>query len=164
MDFDDVLNLEEQFYQDGFAYGQAQSALTSFKEGKEYGLQTAFQKYLLVGQIQGLFDILELTHIELSTQAANNIKQIKEFLTQITYDNDYGNVINTEKIITKIRNKMRVLVNLIPELDKKSCNLSNMDELSRFIGGLEGENGNGNGKNSGTTGTGIGALTDDGMW
>lgn len=96
---------------------------------------------------------------ELSTQANNNIAQIKELLSQITYDNDYGNVINTEKAITKIRNKIRVLINLLP-IDKKSLNLNVMDGISRLMGGLVVEEG----KKSIPNGPSIGGLTDEGMW
>ncbi|ODQ59370.1 hypothetical protein WICANDRAFT_44830, partial [Wickerhamomyces anomalus NRRL Y-366-8] len=111
MDFDEVLNLEEQFYKEGFEEGQAESTKKSFLEGKEYGLQAAFQKYVFVGQVQGIVDLLvEGFGGELSGQAKSQLDQIVVLIDSIKTDNDYGNVVESEKIITKIRNKVRILM------------------------------------------------------
>lgn len=37
MDFDNLLNLEEQYYQEGFLEGQNENIKQSFLEGKQYG-------------------------------------------------------------------------------------------------------------------------------
>ncbi|CAM9019516.1 unnamed protein product [Wickerhamomyces anomalus] len=154
MDFDEVLNLEEQFYKEGFEEGQAESTKKSFLEGKEYGLQAAFQKYVFVGQVQGIVDLLvEGFGGELSGQAKSQLDQIVVLIDSIKTDNDYGNVVESEKIITKIRNKVRILMNLLGT--KKQLSLNALDDVASTITGLKEDK-------SQTT---IGNLTnDEGMW
>ncbi|KAH3680135.1 hypothetical protein WICMUC_000536 [Wickerhamomyces mucosus] len=145
----------QRFYQEGFEEGQAESTNASFREGKEYGLQTGFQKYLIIGQLKGILHAIDKgVGDDLSPQAIIQISQIKLLINQIKIDNEYGNVIETEKILVKIRNKLRVLTNALPS-DKKDFNLQNIDFMGRLISGLEVEKSN---KPS------IGNLNDDGMW
>lgn len=56
IDTDEVLNVEEEYYQKGFREGQEQSTRQQEMEGKEYGYQTGFQRFLIVGYIDGLVE------------------------------------------------------------------------------------------------------------
>ena len=109
---------------------------------------------MFAGQVQGIVDLLaEGFGGELSGQAKSQLDQIVVLIDSIKTDNDYGNVIESEKIITKIRNKVRILMNLLG--NKKQLSLNAIDDVASTITGLKEDK-------SQTT---IGNLTnDEGMW
>ncbi|KAK1756854.1 hypothetical protein QBC47DRAFT_377841 [Echria macrotheca] len=51
--FEDVLNLEEQFYQDGYKQGQADGVKAGRIEGRSLGLEKGFQKFVESGRLYG---------------------------------------------------------------------------------------------------------------
>lgn len=51
--FEDVLNLEEQFYQDGYKQGQEDGARAGLIEGRSLGLEKGFQKFIESGRLYG---------------------------------------------------------------------------------------------------------------
>ncbi|ODV72434.1 ribosome biosynthesis protein LTO1, partial [Cyberlindnera jadinii NRRL Y-1542] len=106
MDFDEVNTLEEQFYNEGFKEGQEASVKESLKEGKEYGLQTGFQRFLLVGQVTALVDHMESVY---GVDCGTHMAQLRELVESINFDNDYNTVVAMDKLISKIRNKVRIL-------------------------------------------------------
>lgn len=59
MDFDGLLTLEEQYYQDGYREGQNENLKQNFLEGKQFGLQVGFQRFIILGQMKGLCDVLD---------------------------------------------------------------------------------------------------------
>lgn len=54
LDIDEVLNLEEEQYSIGYKEGQEQATKEQYLEGKQYGYQTGFQRFLIVGIVKGL--------------------------------------------------------------------------------------------------------------
>lgn len=51
--FDDVLNLEEQYYQEGYAEGLRDGVEAGKIEGRSVGLKSGFEKFLEAGRLQG---------------------------------------------------------------------------------------------------------------
>ncbi|KAK5660096.1 hypothetical protein OQA88_13565 [Cercophora sp. LCS_1] len=51
--FDDLLNLEEQFYQDGYRQGQEDGVRAGRIEGRSLGLEKGFQKFFESGRLYG---------------------------------------------------------------------------------------------------------------
>ena len=51
--FEDVLNLEEQFYQAGYKQGQADGVRAGRTEGRQLGLEKGFQKFVESGRLCG---------------------------------------------------------------------------------------------------------------
>jgi hypothetical protein len=51
--FDEVLYLEEQFYEDGFQQGLADGAKAGRIEGRTFGLEKGFEKYVESGRLYG---------------------------------------------------------------------------------------------------------------
>lgn len=49
--FDDILNLEERFYQDGYDQGVADGAQAGRIEGRSFGMQKGFEKFLESGRL-----------------------------------------------------------------------------------------------------------------
>ncbi|GME74001.1 unnamed protein product [Ambrosiozyma monospora] len=53
-DLDKLINLEEQYYEDGYKEGQLEGIRKQFQEGKELGIQTGFQRFIIIGQLRVL--------------------------------------------------------------------------------------------------------------
>ncbi|KAL7623293.1 hypothetical protein AAE478_006974 [Parahypoxylon ruwenzoriense] len=51
--FDDVLNLEEQYYKEGYEQGYSDGAEAGRIEGRSVGLKKGFEKFLEAGRLQG---------------------------------------------------------------------------------------------------------------
>lgn len=51
--FEDVLNLEDQFYQDGFKQGQADGVKSGRIEGRSLGLEKGFGKFVESSRLHG---------------------------------------------------------------------------------------------------------------
>lgn len=51
--FEDILNLEEQFYQEGYKQGQEDGAAAGRSEGRSLGLEKGFQKFAEAGVLFG---------------------------------------------------------------------------------------------------------------
>lgn len=133
IDTDEVLNLEQEYYQKGFEEGEAQGIREQFLEGKQYGYQTGFQKYLIVGYIQGLLDnwktdIENYSHIN---GFVNHINQLEKYLKDIPMDNEELHVEEFDRIVHKARNKLRVVTTIAKEAWKSNL----LDEIIRRVGG-----------------------------
>ena len=51
--FDSLLDLEEQYYNEGFQLGTADGTRAGHVEGRLFGLEKGFEKYLEMGRLQG---------------------------------------------------------------------------------------------------------------
>ncbi|QPH05467.1 hypothetical protein C2857_003267 [Epichloe festucae Fl1] len=49
--FDDILNLEQNFYQRGYSQGLADGAKAGRLEGRQFGMQKGFEKFLESGRL-----------------------------------------------------------------------------------------------------------------
>ncbi|CCF58036.1 hypothetical protein KAFR_0D03880 [Kazachstania africana CBS 2517] len=138
MDFDELLNLEEQYYQEGFKEGQEQNLENNFLEGKQFGLQVGFQRFVLLGHMLGLCDFLESLNMA-STNLTKNIATIRELIEGIDMSNDEEEVENLEKTIVKLKNKFRTILLLfqrqMKQAKKKPLTFDDIEDLSRVIGG-----------------------------
>lgn len=128
-----ILNLEEQYYREGYLEGQAESTKRQYKEGKEYGYQTGFQRFLVLGYIKGLVEYWEknLDKYEASESIRHHIDQTWILIKLVDLSNDDEAVKRYEKSILKIRNKARILASLCKEQHK----LSHIDTIIREVGG-----------------------------
>ncbi|KAI6092220.1 DUF1715-domain-containing protein [Hypoxylon rubiginosum] len=52
-DFDDVFNLEEKYYKEGYDEGYRDGAQAGIIEGRSVGLKKGFEKFLEAGRLQG---------------------------------------------------------------------------------------------------------------
>lgn len=125
-----VLTSTLRFYNEGFKEGQEASVKESLKEGKEYGLQTGFQRFLLVGQVKALVDHMESVY---GVDCGTHMAQLRELVESINFDNDYNTVVAMDKLISKIRNKVRILSSSV--IDRK-ITLQQLEEVADVITGL----------------------------
>ncbi|CAK1362831.1 unnamed protein product [Cercospora beticola] len=51
--FEDVLNLEDRYYQEGYDLGVADGAKSGRIEGRTFGLEKGFEKFLEMGKLNG---------------------------------------------------------------------------------------------------------------
>jgi hypothetical protein len=135
-DMDKILNLEEEYYRQGYEEGQDFSTKQQYNEGKEYGYQTGFQRFLIIGYIEGLVKYWQ-TNIEKyekgieNKSLRNHISQLSELVQNPPTTNGMEEVKEFEKRITKGRNKLRVIANICKELWK----VNKLDSLMKEIGG-----------------------------
>ncbi|GEQ71876.1 hypothetical protein JCM33374_g5562 [Metschnikowia sp. JCM 33374] len=131
LSLDAALDLEETFYEKGFQEGHDHSVREQFLEGKIYGLQTGFQRFIIVGYLQGLLEEWSKPEQSQSTSLKTHLEQLRRFLTEISFSNDDHAVAQYEKSITSARNKARV----IAAITKTSDKISRLDGLIKEIGG-----------------------------
>lgn len=125
---DGVLDLENEFYEKGYKDGQRQITREQNLEGRIYGLQTGFQRFLVVGYIQGLIDEwakLDQKNISL------HLSQLQKLIDSIPMSNGDVEVEQYETAVTKARNKVRVVANITKTNDK----IARLDDLIKEIGG-----------------------------
>lgn len=128
VNLDDVLNLEEEFYSKGYQEGQEKTASEQFLEGKVYGLQTGFQRFLVVGYIKGLVDEWE----KLPEKAVQlHLKQLRSYVDDMSVSNDDKAVEQYEKKVLLARNKVRVIANITKTSDK----VAKLDSLIKEVTG-----------------------------
>lgn len=132
IDTDEILNLEQKYYQQGYEDGVAQSTKEQLFEGKEYGYQTGFQRFLIVGYIQGLVEYWKKNIDKYDNKSlASHLEQLNKLVVDIPTENGDEQVEEYEKRINKARNKLRV----IASLTKESWKISNLDDLMKQVGG-----------------------------
>lgn len=129
---DFVLNLEQDFYDQGFKQGQQESTKLQYLEGKVFGYQTGFQRFLIVGYIAGLVEYWQ-TNIEKYNIGSldDHLENAQNLLNQISLTNNEKDVTNYEKVLVKLRNKLRIISNLVKEQEK----FKNVNQLIKEIGG-----------------------------
>lgn len=125
---DGALNLENEFYERGYRDGQNQLTREQNLEGRIYGLQTGFQRFLVVGYIQGLIE--EWVCLD-QRNISTHLSQLKKLIDSIPLTNGDLEVEQYEIAITKARNKVRVVANITRTNEK----IAKLDTLIKEIGG-----------------------------
>ncbi|CUS24342.1 LAQU0S15e02344g1_1 [Lachancea quebecensis] len=140
MDFDEILDLEEQFYREGFEEGRHENLTHNYLEGKQYGLQVGFQRYILLGLIEGICHVVKSQKI--SPAAYKNACLILDMVSEISLGNDEISVQAYEGNIVKVRNKFRLLLlalsRRVKERDQQSSHdlsFQAVEKMSKLVAG-----------------------------
>ncbi|KAH3660169.1 hypothetical protein OGAPHI_007374 [Ogataea philodendri] len=112
IDFDSVLNLESQYYHEGFLEGQLEGAKQQFVEGKQLGIQTGFQRFLVIGYYKKLVALW--------------ITQTKQKLQQGVTTDDSGKPRDYEKILKSLTD-LQMLIDTLFENGLARTTNSDMD-------------------------------------
>ncbi|KAI5962586.1 uncharacterized protein KGF55_003662 [Candida pseudojiufengensis] len=132
---DDTLNLEKKFYNLGYQEGIQQSTREQYLEGKQFGYQTGFQRFLIVGYIKGLINDwnsnLKKYESNQQQQIQNHLTQLTNFVNNITLINSDSEVEKFEKNLSKSKRKLRIIVGIT----KEHWKIENLDELINKVGG-----------------------------
>ncbi|WLF78896.1 hypothetical protein PVL30_002643 [Lodderomyces elongisporus] len=135
IDFDDILNPEDEYYQQGYKEGQEQSARQQLHEGKQFGYQTGYQRFLIVGYIQQLVDDWERSgagdKYDNWTQLQMHISSLRDLIGGIKTSNEDDDVAVYESNLKKARNKLRVIVGMTREFWK----INTLDKIVEEVGG-----------------------------
>lgn len=130
-EIDKVLDLEEQYYNEGLAEGKSQPTYHQYIEGKEYGYQTGFQRFLVIGYMKETAKIWRKqdgNSIEKSMDT--HLRQL-EALLDVPMTNGDAEVAVYEKNVAKARNKLRV----IATIRKDQARIAKLDQLVDEVGG-----------------------------
>lgn len=95
LDFDDVLNIEEEYYQNGFNDALLKGSDHSKRDGKVFGIQTGFQRFILLGALKNMNEIILQNNIN-NTNINNN--------TQI-------NDLKLEKLLVSLKSIHQLILN-----------------------------------------------------
>lgn len=138
MDVDELLFLEEQFYEEGYQEGRNENLKNNLLEGKEFGLQVGFQRFVLLGQMLGLCDVLESFELK-NKSFTKNVATIRELINTVQFNNEEENVEGLEKTLIKLKNKYRLILlafqREFKSTDRKPLNFDMFEDLARAIAG-----------------------------
>lgn len=129
LSLDGALDLEEELYSAGYEEGEAAATNEQYLEGKIYGLQTGFQRFLIVGYLDGLLHEWRLQ--DTKDQIKSHLDQLEKLLNSITNDNSDQSVALYERTLNAARNKVRI----IASITKNNIKISTLDTLVREVGG-----------------------------
>lgn len=126
--FDSLLNLEEQYYDEGYAQGTTDGHQAGLIEGRIFGLERGFEKFLEIGKLQGRTAvwnsrIADPKYSNTSSQslqitnprAQKTVQQLRLILTNVPYKNDDDAVDEVEETLKKARVKARMVERMIGE-------------------------------------------------
>lgn len=130
LNLDDTLDFENDLYSKGYEEGVEAATNEQFLEGKIYGLQTGFQRFLIVGYIEGLLQEWRLQNNE-NKQLQLQLDQLSKLLEGIQIGNSDHSVAMYEKAVLAARNKVRVIASLTKTTDK----VAGIDRLMQEVGG-----------------------------
>lgn len=135
---DELLNLEEKFYKEGYEEGLAVKAKDNFKQGKQYGLQVGLQRFLLLGEIEGYIDVIAAQNID-NTSLSKNIEIVRSLLRGLRFDNSDETVADFDSRVLKIKNKFRTILLVLNRKQnygfKDSIIFDMLDKTSSSLGG-----------------------------
>lgn len=107
MDFDELLNFEQQCYDQGYKEGLKKGKIQGHTEGRELGVQTGFQRYLSMGILQARSQIW---HRESeSEQEKTAVKNLQSMVATPELTNDPQVVEDIDRRIRLAKNKCRTL-------------------------------------------------------
>ncbi|KAL6947329.1 hypothetical protein ACO0QE_002212 [Hanseniaspora vineae] len=107
-DEDEVLNLEDKFYQEGFEDGRNENLEQNLLEGRQYGLQVGFQRVSIVGQIQSICETIQT--ITENNSLKSHCQVVLDEIKQLRFTNEETDVAQFGKVLVKLKNKLRLIL------------------------------------------------------
>lgn len=100
---ENVLNLEDIYYQDGLKKGLENFKIEYSLEGQDYGFKQAIKVFFILGCLNGLILTWENQNYKLNNTMKEKLKELKENLSKLLISNDLNDI---EKKIIDIKNKI----------------------------------------------------------
>ena len=89
--FDDLLNLEDNYYRDGYHLGVEDGSRTGRIEGRTFGLEKGFEKFFEMGRLAGKAEILEArVHTTSPRSAISSTSDPRRSTSTTTELDDHG--------------------------------------------------------------------------
>ncbi|WPK23125.1 hypothetical protein PUMCH_000350 [Australozyma saopauloensis] len=129
INLDTALEFENELYSQGYEEGKEAANNEQFLEGKIYGLQTGFQRFLIVGYMDGLLQ--EWRKDGHSKNIESHLNQLQKLLDKISNGNSDQSVADYERALSAARNKVRVIASITKTTDK----IAGLDKMVQEVGG-----------------------------
>lgn len=144
--FEGAISLESDSYDKGYNDGVLDGERSGIAEGKHYGIQTAFQRYLSLGILQARYDLWNninnsSTSIQdeddsqkkLGTKVAKHLTQLKACVEDLPLTNSDQEVEHVTKSLAKGKAKAKVISSLMKDaqlvrLYDEQLNLKSLEE------------------------------------
>ncbi|KZV98891.1 DUF1715-domain-containing protein [Exidia glandulosa HHB12029] len=110
--FEDVLNLEQNFYNVGHEHGFEQGKLAGFEDGRQLGIQKGFEIWEEVGFYHGFASLWRAYHIKsgaTESRAAQQANTILDLVAKFPTSNPKHEDFDVVKLLNQIRSKYKVL-------------------------------------------------------
>lgn len=115
MDFDDALNLEESYQQVGQADGTRDGHKQGLIEGRVYGSEVSYERFLQVGKLYGRVTIWKMRYAH-DARVMRQIEKVEELLERIPRHNEHtAEGQDYESLLAAAVGKMRVVCSLCGE-------------------------------------------------
>ena len=113
---EEVINLEEGFYKNGFENGALDGIKRGKLEGRQFGLETSFDNGLFFGVINGLLDVWLITKGDIingSDKIRKKMEHVVKLVSDIPRSNSDADV--EQRIIKrkKLQANMKVIAGLL---------------------------------------------------
>lgn len=124
--FEDLLNLETNFYDEGYKEGMADGKKAGLREGAEFGIQTGYQRYIALGVLRGRLQIWRAKffnnndssdHHPNAERIKKNIEGLEAMLKDISTTNSNEDVSQLEALLRKAKSKAKVTASLIKDVE-----------------------------------------------
>lgn len=138
------LSLEQEFSQKGYAEGLKDGKQAGLSEGKHYGIQTAFQRYMAVGILQARCDLWQNSIANpkddgsgekpiKSEKIEKHLAQLKSCVQDVPMTNSDSDVEVVTKGMAKAKAKAKVIASLCKDhnairLYDDKMNLKSLEE------------------------------------
>ena len=112
MDFDASLSLEDDYYQQGYAEGSKVGNEQGLIEGRIYGTEQAFERYVKAGIIKGRLSAWHKIFID-DDRIQSSIEKLQQLLRSLPLQNDErADGMDYDHIMLQVNSKMKVLASL----------------------------------------------------
>ncbi|EME83760.1 uncharacterized protein MYCFIDRAFT_122472, partial [Pseudocercospora fijiensis CIRAD86] len=81
--FEDVLNLEDQYYREGYDFGVADGSKSGRIEGRVFGLEKGFEKFLEMGKLSGKAAVWEARLPDVINKSERKMAQSQAIMPQL---------------------------------------------------------------------------------
>jgi hypothetical protein len=104
-----------------------------FLEGKQFGIQTGFQRFVSIGILQGRLQVWQEKLDMTNPKIQKHVQQMKSFLDDLPISNSDDNVEQVEKMLKRAKAKAKVLSSLAKDMMRLdihdgALNLKPLDE------------------------------------
>eukprot|EP00761_Pharyngomonas_kirbyi_P011718 gb/GECH01011744.1/.p1 GENE.gb/GECH01011744.1/~~gb/GECH01011744.1/.p1 ORF type:complete len:135 (+),score=49.27 gb/GECH01011744.1/:1-405(+) len=100
LDLDDVLNVQSEYYDDGFHQGQKKGQEEGYNEGWVFGVEKAMELTCEVGEIKGFIDSLEnlakSNQNMFSTRVYKCIYKLKQMISEFKIDDPHAETLTED--------------------------------------------------------------------
>ena len=117
-----------RYYQEGFTEGALDGEKAGLDEGRLFGLQKGFEKFVEAGRIQGRVAVWKARIPRNGTtpsgaitnlRVVKHIQQLETIMSHLSTKNDEEDVEDVDESLKRARAKMKIICNMLGEKESK---------------------------------------------